>query len=395
MDIAQEQYVFADGFDPNMCSMAQYSPPQSTSNTEQTTVIAPFHAITSNHTELSNPEISLISTTDGSNNCITYSNVIFVPTIANNGNQLDQIGVELVPKHEDVSAVEASDGHSYKYVLSSEPPFVNTFIRANEIDNATTILNTTDGAFIEQPSHMITAVSQINENNLIINGIPNESNQIEPHLHNVETMDQSQISVQMHTTNDQEVLMQDEDGQLYRQVQNIFVNGTSMCPNELLPLISAPVDLSDPDYVEQSMNRIQNTFQRDLIAHDTFPVNFIASSDVTDTIPTSKAIDTNLDMQQVDFIFNSYRNNNSNHIDASRFEDETESNILNDKTDFQPQPSMNSSNESTNQQRALLESTMSTLCKYFCCTTSTIKVPQSEYKQINRFLTLTFTHVYF
>lgn len=363
MNITQEPYVFANGFDPNMCSAAQYSPPQNQSNTGQTAVIAPFHALTSNHTELSNADISLISTTDGANNGITYSNVIFVPTIASNGNQLDQIGVELVPKHEDVSAVEGNDGHSYKYVLSSEPRFINTFIRSNEIDNATTIINNTEAAFIEQPSHMITTVSQINENNLIINGIPNQSTQIEQQ--NVEQIDQNQIAVQMHTTNDQEVLMQDENGQLYRQVQNIFVNGTSMCPTELLPLMSAPpVDLGDPDYVEQSMNRIQNTFQqRDLIAHDTFPVNFITNSDVADTIPTSKAIDTNLDMQQVDFIFNTYRNS-SNHIDGSQFGDETESNILNDKTEFQPEPSMNSSNESTNQQRALLESTMSTLCMY-------------------------------
>lgn len=363
MNISQEQqYVFADGFDPDICSTAiQFSPTNGTTNT-QTTVNAPFHTITSNHNEL-----SLISSSDATNNCITYSNVIFVPTLANNGDQLvdpASIGVEIVPKHEDVSTVEANDGHSFKYIVSSEPRFVNTFIRTDDIDNATAILDSSNGSFIEQPSHMIATVSQINENNLILNGISSESNQIEQHLHDVEQMDQAQIAVQMETDNDQEVLMQDENGQLYRQVQNIFVNGTSMCPTELLPLISAPVDLADPDYVEQSMNRIQNFQQRDLIAaHEAFPVNFITNSNSSDTMPTSKAIDANLDMQQVDFIFNSYRNNSENQIDASPFDDESASNML-DVKDFQPQVSMNSNTESTHQQKALLESTMSTLCKH-------------------------------
>lgn len=383
MNIAQEQYVFADRlgvFDPNMCSAVQFSPPDTTSNTEQTAIIAPFHAITTDYNELSpqNQDISLVPSSEVPNNCITYSNVIFVPTLTNTENQLDQLGdaIELV-KHE-TPGIETNDGQSYKYIVSSDSRFVNTFIRTNELDNATSILsNDTTGAFIEQPSHMITTVSQINEDDLVVNGIQNEPNQIHSNLHNVEQMDQNQISLEMHTGDDQEVLMQDENGQLYRQVQNIFVNGASMCPNELLPFISAPVDLADPDYVEQSMNRIQNTFQqRDHIDQNTpfqLPVNFVSNPDA---IATSKPLDTNLDMQQVEFIFNSYRNDthldthhiDTNHIDANHivtnhYTTESDTNILDDKTNYQTHSAIHANNDSANQHGSLLESTMSTLCK--------------------------------
>lgn len=378
MNIAQEQYVFTDrlgAFDPNMCSAVQFSPPDTTTNTE-TTVITPFHAITSNYNELPNQtqDISLVPSTEVPNNCITYSNVIFVPTITNNENQLEQLGdtIELV-KHES-PGIDSNDSQSYKYIVSSDSRFVNTFIRSNELDNATAILsNDTTGAFIEQPSHMITTVSQINDNSLVVNGIQNETNQIHTNLHNVEQLNQNQIAVEMHTDDDQEVLMQDENGQLYRQVQNIFVNGGSMCSSELLPFIPTTVDLADPDYVEQSMNRIQNTFQQrdnSIIQNTPFqiPVNFVNNTDPTDTM-TSKALDTNLDMQQVEFIFNSYRNLDTNHIDTNhintnQFETETNANILNDKDNYQTHTSIQSNNDSVNQERSLLESTMSTLCKY-------------------------------
>ncbi|XP_055302719.1 uncharacterized protein LOC129568626 [Sitodiplosis mosellana] len=374
MNIAQEQYVFTDhykSFDPNMCSAAEYSPPPpaTNSNSQQTAVITPFHTIASNFNELpnQNSEIALVSASEVPSNCITYSNVIFVPTIANNENQLDQMGgtIELVKHESDVSGAGINDSQSFKYIVSSEPRFVNTFIRTNDIDNTATVLsNDSSGAFIGQP---ITNVPQIDESNLIVNSIPDEANQIHQHLNNVESIDQNQITVQMHTGNDQEVLMQDENGQLYRQVQNILINGASMCPSELLPILSAPVDLGDPDYVDnqlQSISRIQNSFnQRENSLHEIpfqIPVNFVSNSEPTETMPvTSKSIDTNLDMQQVEFIFNSYKNTHANQIDTNQYG--TEQGILNSNTNYQQNTSMQSNNDSANQQRNLLESTMSTL----------------------------------
>lgn len=378
MDMAQEQYVFTDhykSFDPNMCSAAEYSPPPATnSDNQQTTVITPFHTITSNYNELSNQnsEIVLVPASDVSNNCNTYSNVIFLPAIANNGNQLEQIGdtIELVKHESEVPGVGVNDSQSFKYIVSSEPRFVNTFIRTNDIDQSTTVLsNDTSATFIDQSTpHMITTVPQINNNNLIVNTISNETNQMHQHLNN----DPNQIEVQMQTDNDQELLMQDENGQLYRQVQNILINGTSMCPSELLPILSAPVDLGDPDYVDnqlQSISRIQNTFnQRENALHEIpfqLPINFHTSNaEQTETIPVnSKTIDTNLDMQQVEFIFNNYKNSGSNQLDTNQYGTEPDSGILSDNTNYQQNTSMDTNNDSTNQQRNLLESTMSTLCK--------------------------------
>lgn len=379
INIAQEQYVFTDRFntfDPNMCSTAEYSPP---SNAQQTNAIAPFHNIAaSSYDEQTeqNSDISLVRASDVTNNCITYSNVIFVPTIANNGNQLNHMHgntIELVKHASNGHGVEVNDSQSFKYIVSSEPHFVNTFVPTNDIDGTTPALETVSTqAYIEpQSSHMITTVSRIDDNNLILNGISNETNQIHQQLNN----DPNHIGVQMHTGisssgNDQDVLMQDENGQLYRQVQNILINGTSMCPSDLLPILSAPVDLADPEYVEQSISRIQSTYnQRDNGMHDMpfqIPVNFVSNAESTESLPVaSKAMDTNLDLQQVEFIYNSYRNTNMNQNDANQYEQsrihdygtETVSSILNENTNYQ------SSNDSSNQQRNPLESTMSSLCK--------------------------------
>ena len=243
--------------------------------------------------------------------------------------------------------------------------------RTNDINNTATVLsNDSSGAFIDQQQpHMITSVPQIDDDNLIVNTIPDNANQIHQHLNNVEQIDQNQITVQMHTGNDQEVLMQDENGQLYRQVQNILINGASMCPSELLPILSTPVDLGDPDYVDnqlQCISRIQNSFnQRENSLHEIpfqIPLNFVSNSEQNEIMPvTSKSMDTNLDMQQVEFIFNSYKNTNANEMETNQYG--TEQGILNSNTNYQQNTSMQPNNDSSNQQRNSLESTMSTLCK--------------------------------
>lgn len=381
MNNAQEQYVFTDNyksFDPNMCSAAEYSPPSaSNSNGQQTTVVTPFHAIASGFNELANqnPEIALVSASEVPSNCITYSNVIFVPTLVNDGHQLDQIGdtIELVKHESEVAGVGVNDSQSFKYIVSTDPRFVNTFIQTNDIDNAVTVLsNDASGAFIDQQQpNMIASVPQIDDDNLIVNTIPDSANQIHQHLSNVEPIDQNQITVQMHTGSDQELLMQDENGQLYRQVQNILINGASMCPSELLPILSTPVDLGDPDYVDtqlQCISRIQNSFnQRENSLHEIpfqLPLNFVSNSnsEQTEIMPiTSKSIDANLDMQQVEFIFNSYKNTDANEMASNQYG--TEQSILTSNTNYQQNTSMQSNNDSSNQQRNSLESTMSTLCK--------------------------------
>lgn len=377
MNIAQEQYVFTDNcksFDPNMCSAAEYSPPSAVnSNVQQTTIVTPFHAIASDFNELANqnPEITLVSASEVPSNCITYSNVIFVPTLVNDEHQLDQIGdtIELVKHDSEVAGVGVgvNDSQSFKYIVSADSRFVNTFIQT-DIDNTATVLsNESSGLFVDQhQSHMITSVPQINDDNLIV---PDNANQIHQHLSNVETIDQNQITVQMHTSNDQEVLMQDENGQLYRQVQNILINGASMCPTELLPILSAPVDLGDPDYVDnqlQCISRIQNSFnQRENSLHEIpfqIPLNFVSNSEQNEIMPdASKSIDTNLDMQQVEFIFNNYKNTNTNEMESNQFG--TEEGLLNSDINYQQNTSMQSNNDSNNQRNSL-ESTLSTLCKW-------------------------------
>ncbi|XP_031623861.1 PR domain zinc finger protein 10-like [Contarinia nasturtii] len=366
MEHASHQYVFADHFktfDPNMCSAAEYSPPPPSvtdSNAQQTTVIAPYHAIPSNYNELTDAsDISLVPVSETTSNCITYSNIIFVPSMTNNGNHMDSIGdaIELVKDETNIPpGIELGDPQSIKYIVSSDSQLLNTFIRPNDLDNVNAVLNHNPNE-----EYIVNTDSQI-DNNLVLN----ETHHIQQHLNDVESMDKNQIAIhqinQINTGNDQEILMQDENGHLYRHVQNILIDGTSMCPNELLPILSAPVDLADPDYVEQSISRIQSTFnQRENTMHDLpfqIPINFITNPESNQTIPvSSKSMDTSgLDMQHVEFILN---NENTNVINNSnQYGTQSNVNILNDNTNYQCHPTMQS-NDSSSQR--FLESTMSTL----------------------------------
>lgn len=371
MDLGPEQYVFDDHFktfDPNMCSAAEFSPPlpASVNNDSNETTIASFQAIPSNYNELTgHSDISLVPMTEtSSNNCITYNNIIFVPSIANNGNQLDSIGdgIEMVKHESNVSGIELNDTQSIKYIVTSDSNLLNTFIQPNDLNGA--VLTNNEEYIEQQPTHMVPTDGQI-DNNLVLN----ETNDIQRQLndqihHDMESMLENQIAIQqIHTANDQEIFMEDENGQLYRQVQSILIGGTSICPNELLPILSANVDLADPDYVEQSISRIQahglvqSAFnQREHTLHDMpfqIPVNFIANAE------SNKTMDSGLDMQHVEFILNS--ENRSEINGSNEYGTQANVNILNDNTNYQAQTALHT-NDSTNQQSNFLDCAMSTLC---------------------------------
>lgn len=369
MHIGQEQYIFSDGikpYDPNLNLIDEYiPPPENNTNSHQSTTIEPIHAIASNFNDDANqnPEIFFISSSNVSNNCIAYSNMTLMPS-----NQLDQIADAIGLVKNGAPGIEPND----TYILSSDSRFANAF-QTSDIDNASTanvLCNDSQAnAYIEQSPHMITAVSQINDGNLVVNEISNENGEIHQ---NVNAIEQNQISIQMHPGPEQEVFLQDQNGQLYRHVQNIY--GSS----ELVPVIATPSgEIAEAVYNVDNFHRIPHSYQpnKETNHHELsyqLPVSYVETPVSTANMAnTSKSTDDNLDMQQVEFIFNSYKNSKSlnENIQATNLADSNQygvapvPNMLDDKQNYQSRHEMQSDKD---QQRMFdcCESTMSTLCKY-------------------------------
>lgn len=369
MHIGQEQYIFSDGikpYDPNLNLIDEYiPPPENNTNSHQSTTIEPIHAIASNFNDDANqnPEIFFISSANVSNNCIAYSNMTLMPS-----NQLDQIADAIGLVKNGAPGIEPND----TYILSSDSRFANAF-QTSDIDNASTanvLCNDSQAnAYIEQSPHMITAVSQINDGNLVVNEISNENGEIHQ---NVNAIEQNQISIQMHPGPEQEVFLQDQNGQLYRHVQNIY--GSS----ELVPVIATPSgEIAEAVYNVDNFHRIPHSYQpnKETNHHELsyqLPVSYVETPVSTANMAnTSKSTDDNLDMQQVEFIFNSYKNSKSlnENIQATNLADSNQygvapvPNMLDDKQNYQSRHEMQSDKD---QQRMFdcCESTMSTLCKY-------------------------------
>lgn len=369
MHIGQEQYIFSDGikpYDPNLNLIDEYiPPPENNTNSHQSTTIEPIHAIASNFNNDANqnPEIFFISSSDVSNNCIAYSNVTLMPS-----NQLDQIADAIGLVKNRAPGIEAND----TYILASDSRFANAF-QTSGIDNASTtnvLCNDSQAnAYMEQSPHMITAVSQINDGNMVVNEISNENGGIEQ---NVNAIEQNQISIQMHPGAEQEVFLQDQNGQLYRHVQNIY--GSS----ELVPVIATPSgEIADAVYNVDNFDRIPHSYQpnKETNHHELsyqLPVSYVETPVSTENMAsTSKSTDDNLEMQQVEFIFNSYKNSKSlndniqttNLADSNQYGVAPVPNMLDDKQNYQSRHEVQSDKD---QQRMFdcCESTMSTLCKY-------------------------------
>lgn len=314
LDIAQEQYAYDNRvktFDPNLSSAAQYSPPPPSTTTQHSTVVTPY---------IQNASNAVVSTPEISGNCVTYSNIIFLPT--NNSNNLDQIvdAIELVKNESEPSTSEALDTHPYKYIVSSDQRFLNTLIRTNDIDNAAHASSTS--SFMEQTSsNMIATISGIGDNNLILNDV-NQMSICSSTEENHESQNQFvQMSAEYQRN---EIFMQAADGQLYRPVQNIYVNNGQTIGSEI---ISEPVTFTDIEFTQPNQF---DPDQRSSPAHYQVPANFIETDSNNGTI-------------------NQF---NINH-----------NNILNGNDAQYPVHSMSQTDK--DQQRILLESTMSPLCKFY------------------------------
>lgn len=370
MNLVDGQYVFAnqsDSFEANLAEASEYcaSLDSNAVNDQETTITPLINALASTYNEPNEPnsEIALsVQSSDISNNCITYGNVVFVPAIIGDDNQHAQIS-DLMKN--ETNAQKTAQHNVNPCVLSSDSSFVSTFLQASNIgtNGSAVLCETPAQAFNEtHKSHSADVIA------IDTNGISAELNQIDQQQQ-PQPMYQILDSNHVNIGAEPDVLLQDEHGQLYRPVQNIYVDSTTMCSNGMLPInaniISTPIDISsNPTYVDCDNDQVhlqamQNVYQQTSEPPPyEIPMNFISTADSNER--TSGTIDANT-CEQVQFIFDGFDGsdiNQSNAIVANQFQIEPNAEATNyqNQTQFEMQ--------SNKVEQSLLESTMSTLRKF-------------------------------
>lgn len=394
-NIIPEQHIYTNhinAYDPNLSSVARYSPPSPY-------VASEINAHDVNIHQTSNDITATIS--EYSSNCLTYNNVIFVPNTSSN--IIDHSdSVEMVKNESAISSINSNIGESqsYKYIVSSDPRFLNTFIRnGNAMENLSEIdLNCTVmpvNGYSEQTQHIISAPAVIDEN-IIPNHISmyqeqnphNIQHDANHHLHHHHSQHQSNIANHLIPSisdsfhngkineSEMDVVFQDANGQLYRQALNILLNHNEIGPNavEMAPTTSITETMvNDVGYPTGSYNINHNVSQHLQLHHVGPSYEIHANMGENIGISTAETVNEN------QMITNISQNNHSveliygNYNDCSHIQpDHNQYTVLEpiDQSDVmhgQHADLMNRCNTNMvmdkDQQRILLETTMSPLCK--------------------------------
>lgn len=326
-----EQFIYPNrinSFDPNLCSAAEYSPPPST---------------------------SYASTTDPS---ITYSNVIFLPTITLNDRSADD--VETVKN--ETAVMEPSS--PYKYVVATDPRYANSFTRNGEIVENMSEMNHING-YVETPSHMIATTTNAGcEENLVYHANAVENHAEHHTQYSYIDADYMHHSRDKHGRSDPEIVLQSANGQLYRHVHNVYVNqGDTINPVELMPTLISEAMANGIGYATHDTYDHTNG-NAHAVAYEMH--TNIDGSMCTTATEKHHSNDGEGVMQRgtIDLIYDSYKEQTQQF---TMLETIDQNNVMRNgggmhpgepKTSYQSKCSMEK-----DQQRILLESTMSPLCK--------------------------------
>lgn len=318
MNLIDGQYVFANQtntFEENLAAACEFCQNDSSNavSAEESSAITPFiDALAATYDEVneSNPEIELsVTSTD---NCITYGNVVLVPTIINDDNQQQNAQIKI-------------EHNINQCILSSDSTFLNSFLQAPNIDVDNVLCGGDDTT---------TPTQEANDAAIAIDtyGISMESNQ-QSQSQMYQIVNSNHVNIEMPSVIEPEMLLQDEHGQFYRPVPNIFnVNGTT----ELLPIITT----YDGTY-QPTTNEPTPSYE--------IPVNFISTSNSSDTASDA-----------VQLIFDGYGNGGADVADVGTNQFQIDPNAAQD-TNYQTQFQLDANKE----QQSLFESISLTLRKNF------------------------------
>lgn len=261
-NITPGQYVYTnDGLD-----LVQQFDPQSTTSTESLQVDT-FNSV-SNFVETRLPSAANIITSSGDNasNNVTFSNVILLPSLADDGGQVLS-SVQYITGDQDTDS-------QFKYVVASDVELLNSF-RPNNVD-----------VFADEQSSgemIITAID--------VNASTDEVDQSNIQMGTADQMNFDSISKlpaylqNKLTDKDHAILhsMQASNGHQYRHLHNIFVdNGQTIYSSELIPTnIQNGNALPDISYLDQN-----NYHQNDgaTCSSNTFPANFVDATTQNDQL---------------------------------------------------------------------------------------------------------------
>ena len=349
-------------YDPNLSSAAQYSPPSY-----------------SNANEASNDDHNVSpSTAEFASNCVTYSNVMFVPTTATNNGEIKQTAEQL-PSH--------------AYILADARYL-------NHEDAA----HTADAGTISYDGQMVATTESTSEGNVVI---INHNSHIETY-HSDGTHQQNIHEIDMHPSYLQckrdagttEIIFQGANGQLYKHIPNLYGAGTDASTTiELIPALISEAIVGAIDYNSENGGVFQahaddhhanNLHQRrDTAAyeiHSTLHNNVDDGS--KEMVMMSNVASSN--HPSVELIFQNYKNcgtlETNINAEYTNLEPNAHHNIMSEHPHFSQemidmnacasgeiheaqevkssyQPIVPMSLLEKEQQRILLESTMSPLCK--------------------------------
>lgn len=403
-NIISEQRIFTNQistYDPNLSSVARYSPPAT---------YIPSDVNRSHDVSLHQANSVLTTTaTEYASNCVTYSNVIFVPNTNTSAIEHSD-SVEMIKDESIISSINSSisDPHSYKYIVSSDPRFLNTFIRNGSILENTAEMNinatvTTVNEYPEQAqSQHMTSASSANEQIPISNhsshvNLYQQQNQHLPNNHHAGHHHQqhqpnlssnhlmSNICDSFHNEktdeSEMEVILQGANGHLYRHVQNVYVNHNEINAVELMPSLVTEPMANEVGYSTEPYGSNHNVGQHLQLQHVGPSYEIQSNIGANQGISTAKAVNenqliTNISQNNhsVELVYGNYTD--CGHIppehnqytvlepvNPSNVVHDQHANLMNHGSETGYQPSAPISVMDKDQQRILLESTMSPLCK--------------------------------
>lgn len=320
ISLPNEQFIYPNrinAFDPNLCSAAEYSPP---------------------------PPTAYTSTTDTP---ITYSNVIFLPTMTDSDRAVDDAGKV---KNE---ATAMASSPPYKYVVASDSRYAENIAEMNHING-----------YVEPSPHTIIAEADGGcEQNLVYHANAVEHHSEHHGQYSYIDADYMQHSRDKHGRSDMEIVLQDANGQLYRHVHNVYVNhGDAINSVELMPTLISEAMVNGIGYATHE------TYDQSNVAYDMHAPNIDGA---LSTVAGEKQLhhgnssDDIMQRNTVDSIYDNYKEQTQQY---TMLESINQNNVIRDggamhqneaKTNYQAKCSMEK-----DQQRILLESTMSPLCKF-------------------------------
>lgn len=284
-----------------------------------------------------------------------------MPTIVLNNQPAD--GVEAVK--DETAVMEPS--LPYKYVVAPDPRYTNSFPRNGEIVENMPELNHING-YVETAPHMIASTSNATcDENLVYH-----ANAVEHHAEHcpqysyIDT-DYMHHSRDKHGRSDPEIVLQNSNGQLYRHVHNVYVNqGDAMNSVELMPTLINEAMVDGIGYATHETYNHTNGNQH-AVAYE-MHTNIDGSMCPTATekqVLHSSGGEGMMQRGSIDLIYDTYKEQTQQY---TMLETIDQNNVMQNgggmhqgepKTSYQPKCSMDE-----DQQRILLESTMSPLCKF-------------------------------